>query len=290
MTGSIGIVGAGAVGKGLAHALFKTPGISVSLFARSGLYTAPFAVEENGSLFQHQGQATAPKRFDLLFFTMKSYDLESALATWLKVPAEKYILLGNGYLEPILQPFRSLFPEASFVKGVVTRGAKFEDEVLKLSDGGRFSWGKEGLESALEKSLMEAAPELQWDPESCSARKDKWYCNTVLNTLSGAFRLPNNGSALGLGEIDGLATEVYELGTELWPEWKKAGEKLRLRTLLENMIRATRDNENSMAVDVRLGRPTEVAVLSGAAKILADHEKRFPLLTRLQSRIEHQKI
>lgn len=269
MLSSVAIVGAGAVGLALAHDFFKTGSIDVDLFGRNGPYTGPLAVEDLGQSFLWETAASKAKAYQAIFFTVKSYDLKSALDDWLNTPADQYFLLGNGYLEPIIAPYRRKFPNKNFVKGVVTRGARFNEQgVLILSDGGAIKWGLDG----------------------CALRQDKWYCNTVLNTLSGAFRLPDNGAALLREEFDELSEEVYELGCEVFPEWRKSGEKQRLRALVESMIRATSANENSMAVDVRLGRRTEIGVLSGIAEGIEGHERRFPLLRSLGKMIEGQKL
>jgi ketopantoate reductase len=106
----------------------------------------------------------------------------------------------------------------------------------------------------------------------------------VLNTLSGANRLPSNGDAAKLfaQDLERLAQEVFALSRELWPDWQPSWTVL--WTKLEQLIRSTATNENSMARDVRLGRKTEAEVLSGLV-LQAKQPRSYPLLLDLHQRL-----
>ena len=62
-------------------------------------------------------------------------------------------------------------------------------------------------------------------------------------------------------------------------DWPLAREDLYAAML--QLIEATASNENSMARDVRLGRPTESSFLAG----LAQDQRAYPLLTSLHAEI-----
>lgn len=286
MTKRVAIVGAGAVGHMMAY-LLQSAGFEVVLFGREGprnLSVPVLIADETKQLEIHSQNLDA----DIWLFATKAYDLAAALLDWLpKIPKDRpLVLLANGFLEPALLELRRQFPDRILRKAVVSRGAKFDDEGrLLLSPRGEILWGAKEEPHAIEKEIMTAlsAKGFRWDEKACDARKTKWFCNTVLNTLAGARRLSRNGDALHQEEFASLCHEVYELGLSFWPEWQ--GEEEVLKTRLKALIAMTSENENSMAVDVRLGRKTERDFLSGYVLKAENGEKRFPWLYAL-----HQKL
>ena len=202
------------------------------------------------------------------------------------------MLLGNGYLEPGLAEIRRRFPDHKLRKGVVNRGARFtEDDALEISPKGEVIWGEFSQSaSPWEKALLSRLESegFAWDSHVCKARQDKWFCNTVLNTLCGVYRLKRNGDASMLNDYGELCHEVYELGSAFWPEWR--GQEARLKAKLDALIVATGDNENSMARDMRLGRATEAEFLSGHVKAFPDASRRFPLLSAFHSQLTSRSI
>lgn len=281
--GSVAIVGAGAVGQMLAF-FMRSVGVSnVVCYGRHG----PVALSGR-VLFHDQSTTlgsdlTAPSH-QLWLFATKAYDLVPALEQWLpKVEGTTPLsILSNGFIEPELSGIRSRFPQHELRKGVVSRGARMlADGTLALSPKGEIRWGGANGVKGFERSLMQALASkgFVWDPEVCKARKEKWFCNTVLNTLCGVYRLKRNADAEEQKEYAKLCHEVYELGLEFWPEWK--GQEELLHKKLAALVATTADNENSMAVDMRLGRKTEAAFLSGHVLRFQDRERRFPLLSHL---------
>jgi ketopantoate reductase len=101
--------------------------------------------------------------------------------------------------------------------------------------------------------------------------------------LAGAYRLSRNADALLQSDFDPLCHEVYLLGLGFWPDW--AGQEEFLKAKLKGLIAMTSENENSMAVDVRLGRKTESEFLSGYVMMEENAQIRFPRLYAL-----HQKL
>ena len=287
------IIGAGALGKAIAYGFRQAALGQVVLYGRRGPVTEGYSVLDRKKLHTLFLPVSLANEASQYFFTTKAYDLPSALRDWMPriSSGSRIVILCNGYIEPLLTDIRVEFPHHVLRKGIVTRGAKFlTTGVLELSEQGHISWGDSGPMSDFERALFSIRPEFRWDAEACRSRRDKWYCNTVLNTLSGAHRLPFNGAALDHPDYPVLAEEVFVLGKTLWPDWSNDAERLRLKTLLNNLIQATRHNENSMAVDVRQNRSTEIDVLSGIAKGIPGYEQKFPLLTKLHRTIERMRM
>lgn len=287
------MIGAGALGKALAYGLQQAALGGVGLYKRSGPLTDSYPVLDQAVLHEVKLDPVEPSAAVQYFFAVKTYDLVAALKEWLpRIPSSaRIVLLCNGYIEGLLTNVRSEFPKHVLHKGVVTRGAKFlPNGTLELSEEGQICWGDQGEPSAFENELFERRSEFRWEFDACRRRRDKWYCNTVLNTLSGAHRLACNGAALEHPDYQRLADEVFQLGLMLWPDWAAESERSRLKLLLDRLIHSTRNNENSMAVDVRLNRPVEIEVLSGIAKTVAAYEQSFPLLTHLHRTIETRRV
>lgn len=144
MKKSVSIVGAGALGKALAYSLIQVEDCDVKLYGRRGLVHEPFHVIDQHHLKRVEPSTSDSMASDLYFFTVKAYDLLSALDFWLPhiPPSSPLIFLSNGYIEPLLSPIRVRFPHHSLIKGLATRGAKFlPTGDLQLSDQGQISWG-----------------------------------------------------------------------------------------------------------------------------------------------------
>ncbi len=288
MSGYIQIIGAGALGKMLAHLLTQA-GFSARLYGRRGLFREPTTIVEAGREYPLLWKEEASGEALLTLITTKAYDLLGALEGGGYSQNVPLVLLCNGYIEPLIKTFRSSHPHLTIRKGLVTRGAKPDgDDRLVLSAKGEVSWGAEsGDLTPIEQEIFAKVSSIKYDQAVCRSRKIKWYCNTVLNTLAGAYRLPSNGAALSHPDYPILNAEVFALMSELWPgEFQDASA---MRSLLDELIKMTEANENSMAVDVRLGRRTEIEVLSAIAFTQKDHARKFPRLTELHKKLQNQK-
>ncbi len=286
----IQIIGAGALGKMLAH-LLSQAGFKVKLYGRSGLYSGSTWIKEGDREFaltlNHDD--SSPSEPALCLVTTKAYDVPEVLSQGRFAHNGPMVLLCNGYIEPLIKDFRSIYPDLEIRKGVVTRGAKpAPDGRLILSAKGSIAWGggKHGL-TPIEKEIFARVEGVQFDPFACRNRKVKWYCNTVLNTLAGAFRLPSNAAALTHPLYEELNAEVFALMRELWPG--EFSDARAMKQILDDLIKMTEANENSMAVDVRLGRRTEIEVLSGVALTVNDALIKFPRLTELHKTLQSEK-
>lgn len=284
----IGIVGPGAVGHMLSFFIQKHAQLPVQMIGRRG--SQELLAEIFWDNTWHELRVEQSEQLcDLLMVVVKSYDLAAALRGAL--PRLKaggvVLLLGNGYLAPLLEPWQAERPELTWRKGTVTRGVRLEAPGrFVLSAAGQVVWGSESAQLPLEREIFTrlAAFDFRWEPKICDLRKEKWFYNTVLNTLAGVYHLPRNGDALKLfaQELEILAQESFALGKELWPTWSASYP--RLWNGLLHLIRATENNENSMARDVRLGRRTEAAVLSGTLELARD-KTLYPLLMDFHQRL-----
>ncbi len=285
----LGIIGPGALGHMLGFFLKKSQAeLAFQMLAHEGPRVITAKILWQGQEFdlkidQTQGLC------DTFIVLVKSYHLTEAMQQHLPRLhlGGTVILLGNGYLEPLLAPYRSARPDITWRKGLVTWGVKRdENDRYSLSPSGTIVWGGPGAPSSTEGLVLAALRDYggQWAVDACDRRKAKWFCNTVLNTLCGAYRLPSNGAAWQLfrQDLEALSTEVYRLGREIWPEWTASKENL--GETLRRLIEMTADNENSMARDLRLGRQTEADVLSGCLSLSAV-PSRYSLLSSFHERV-----
>ncbi len=284
----IGIVGPGALGHMLSFFIQKAGNTPVQLIGRQGPQEIHAEIFWENS-WQSCEVPLSDEPCDMLLVVVKSYDLLVALEN--SLPRLKaggvLVLLGNGYLEALVSELRQGQTQVLWRKGLVTRGVRLEGEKrFVLSSEGKILWGGRDPVHPLEQNLFDALQSFGfgWAQDACELRREKWFFNTVLNTLTGVYHLPSNGDALRLfaQELEVLAEEVFALGQELWPDWTKSWDQLWIRLL--QLIKATENNENSMARDVRLGRRTEAAVLSGCLA-LAKNRSAYPLLEGFDRRL-----
>ncbi|HET9238920.1 MAG TPA: ketopantoate reductase C-terminal domain-containing protein [Oligoflexus sp.] len=288
----VGILGPGAVGHMLAFFLNQVHGLQVQMRGRSGLLSAgqPIVFQNGPEAALRLSTEGPPPR--LWFACLKAHALVDGLRAWMQDQAAgtQIIILSNGYIEPLLIPLRRESPNILFRKGLVTRGIKRDASgAYVIGPKGQVIWGEERSPTALEDLILrELGPHgFQWNTQACRLRREKWYFNTCLNTLSGVHRYARNGLAAeeGRDELEALSHEVLLLARELWPDWQPAH-----RDLWQNLLRLianTADNENSMAADVRLGRPTEAAVLSGMVHQAHD-PSAYPILLALDHKLKSQ--
>lgn len=284
----LGILGAGAVGHMLAFFLREKASIPLELWGRYGPLRQAHSVSWQGKThsisLSWQGESPS-----LWFCALKAHALQTGLRQLLPKlkPGSQVIIVSNGYIETLLLPLRREFPDILLRKGLVSRGVKRSpagDYVIGAE--GQVLWGDELAKSSKEELILR---ELQnfgfsWDPDTCLLRREKWFCNTTLNTLCGVYHLASNGDALRFhgSELENLAREVYALMGEIWPGSQVKWEELWQKLL--QLIASSSDNENSMAADVRFGRRTEADVLSGLVRVARD-PARYPLLDNFNRRL-----
>jgi ketopantoate reductase len=284
----VGILGPGAVGHMLAFFLNHMQDLKVQMRGRSGLLSSGQAVVfQNGpETLRLSTEGPVPR---LWFACLKAHALVDGLRALMQdlSAGSQIIILSNGYIEPLLLPLRRESPNIFLRKGLVTRGIKRDGAAYRIGPKGQVIWGEERNPSPLEEHIIRelGGHGFQWNTQACRLRREKWYFNTCLNTLCGVHRYARNGLAAeeGRDELEALSHEVLALARELWPDWQPAH-----RDLWQNLLRLianTTDNENSMAADVRLGRPTEAPVLSGMVHQSHD-PTAYPILLAFDQKLK----
>ena len=235
-------------------------------------------------------QGTPTENPAAILFAVKAFDLEAALreheAKWPKeIP---FVTLCNGYIWSVIAKLKPILNDRPIRIGMTTIGStiKSDGTIEVFSAGTMTAWGNWGLSkprpSEGELRLLRRFPKGQWIDDIRPHIRQKWIFNTVINTLAAAHKLPDNAT---LKKHRDEATEIFaesmQLADKIWPDlpWDISGEDLSKK--LWDVVNVTARNENSMARDMRLNRPTESAYLAG----IAEQHDGFPGLKRLHSLI-----
>jgi ketopantoate reductase len=237
-----------------------------------------------------EGAPTSPP--PAVLFTVKAFDLERALreqaTRWpVDIP---FVTLCNGYIWPVIEKLgRVVLGHRPIRLGMTTLGSTVApDGSLRIfSEGSMTAWGHVGTPSqsptAEELSLLKRFPNGQWHDDMGPWLRQKWIFNVVINTMAAAYRLPNNGQLRGYrDEVEACLSEACDLAKIIWTNIPSALSEQELSNRLWQLIESTSKNENSMARDVRLQRPTESAFLAG---ISMDFDG-FPALKKLHKSID----
>lgn len=289
----IAIIGPGAVGTLLASDLQKLA--SLSVHGPKG----PVAIDAwiEGGVREHvkieKASVSGYVESDMVFVTTKAYHLETVLPKILPElkPGTIVVILCNGYIESFVENYAKKFPDIRWRLGSVTYGIRpilsetpkppnLRHRFITSSEGNIFvgPYLKADKKSELEKKVYMTSSLLTWSDNISIERQKKWLMNVTINTLAAVHRLKTNGDLLKLRtEVDRIFGEAWELAAELYEPWKLP--KKRLHEQLYTLIEATRDNENSMARDLRLNRPLEIAFLSGLAS------ERYPDIRCLHEKL-----
>jgi 2-dehydropantoate 2-reductase len=287
------MIGPGAVGMFLAQRLLRR-GVSVGFVGPEG----PRAVRQtfkacDGVFDLNLPMPTAAEiaDSDLAFVVVKAFQLSQALsATRGLKPGTPVIVTVNGAIHEVVSHEQRRSPQLLWRLGSCTFGVSrtatgvFEQRSLRGEVLiGPFS--REESPSLAEQTIIQNDPEVfAWRPDMLQLYRRKWLYNTVINTLCAVMRHPRNGELLNDEPLVGLVfDEAYRLGETLWGPW--AFERKALYSGVIDLIRATAENENSMARDVRLGRRTESEFLAGLAK----DRRAYPRLMEFHQRIEAAK-
>lgn len=283
------VVGPGAVGLFIAQRLIRL-GVSVGFVGPEG----PRAVHQtfracDGPIDLRVPAPTSTQlgSTDLAFVVVKAFQLAEALqATRQLKPGTAVIVLVNGAIHEVVEREKKRSPHLLWRLGSCTFGVSRTEGGIyeQRSQTGEILLGPFSSEEAptrAEEFIVQKDPKVfAWRPEMMQLYRRKWLFNTVINTLCAVHRLPRNGELLkDLPMVDAVFDEAYRLGMALWGVWSFGRESLYLGVL--DLIRATADNENSMARDVRLGRRTESEFLAGLAK----DSTLYPLLTEFHERV-----
>ncbi len=283
--GTVGLIGWGALSHGLAFWLAHVPEIAVAATHREGLVNGSKATfrcrEISTSSLTVTLKSTAPAQWDTAWLCVRAPDLLSAAREWLPRlrPGIPVTILCNGRIEDEVRTLRAEFPHFRWRQGVAFFGTKEEGDGWLVSGGGKVLLGaldRNDSSTTFEDHVWQALASagFLWVKNPREVVREKWWLNTVLNTLCARWRLAENRLALQYpDELRQLGEEAYALGEELdgaWPQELSLYQKA-----LQELIQATAANENSLARALRLKLPHENEYLGG---VVEKARGAYPLL------------
>ncbi|MBM4252661.1 MAG: hypothetical protein FJ146_11870 [Deltaproteobacteria bacterium] len=293
------IIGDGAVGTGVAS-LLAGLGLAPRFIGRSGPVAVDAVVQGYGTDdATWQGHVPAATAADvatasLAVVTVKAFDVAQALRECRALPAGAAVWpLGNGAIYEALSLEIERRPDLVWRLGYCTFGISVTAprHYAWRSRTGEFAVGP-SHQSAPSKSALtpveamifaRAPRQFKWHSQIAWLHRRKWLFNTVINSMTATRQLAHNGDLLAdLPSLVAVFHETWLLGGQLWGAWPLAREDV-YHALLK-LIEATAANENSMARDRRLGRPTETDFLAG----LAHDERAYPLLTAMHRTLKNE--
>lgn len=296
MDSQILIVGAGAIGAGIAARL-QLLGFSSLIMGRKGPSNMPVRFSGWNSQFLFETKKLDEidlKAISLVFFATKAFDLEGAVRRIVKyLPPECSIIpISNGYTEPQIKGVSKEIPGRLWRNGFCSFASSQTSESsyeLRSTKGG-VVFGPLGVKSMearqhpspIEQDFLnrDGGEFFTWADPVAPSQHLKWFYNTVINTVCASYKLSNNGQALEkIPLMRELSSEAFKLGIEIWGQWSVTEEKI-----FENLIAlitSSAANENSMARDVRLQKRTESEWLAGIAK----GRSSYPLLNQYHNQI-----
>lgn len=265
---TVGILGAGALGQLLAHALSEQ-GYEVSLLRRPGqprvlrshqLFSLSDA--EHHHDFAHCG-SDQPQRLSAVLVLTKAQDCLSALTPLLAwLPEDVPLVLLHNGLGP-QQAAAKRWPERPWWAGSLTDGALKLDahSVRHTGQGQRRAGPLSGVaaDTPLPDTLVKLG--FHFDGQILDALWQKLTVNLLINPLTARERVCN-GALLAegyRGELVALSEEIALVGQSL-------GQKEPAHVILERALgvaEATAANHSSMLQDVQAGRPTELEAITG---------------------------
>lgn len=295
------IIGTGNLALGLAYYL-KQAGYAPRLLSRDG------ALEMAGFRLSGMPGEAKPWVVDLpaarpeeiraarvALVAVKSYQLRQALAQHLPALGKGTVVIpvGNGAVDREIQAAAGPFSDLILRLGITTIAVSDDGQgKLRLRNPeARVEWGPldpPAEATPAEQELVANAGTLfHWNAEILIAFRKKWLFNTVINSLCGVMRLRKNGWLLRHRQALMRAfSEAFALAEEHWGEWPAKVTAEALFAQLLALLEATFENENSMAKDVRLKRPTETGQLAG----LAQQHEGFPFLRDLDARLRGELV
>lgn len=296
----MGLLGWGALAHGIAFWLSKVPQVRLAAVGRTQQVSETFSARESwrAPASTITVEAIPLAQWDSALLCTRAPDLRTAARQWLPqlragIPVG---VLSNGRIENELLILRAEFPQFVWRRGLVYFGAREDGRDWLISGGGKTLYGAidpyaasdRNAETSLEKHVFLHLKEhgFLWVHDPQSVAREKWWLNTVLNTICARWELPENRLALQHAEaLKELGREIYALGEELdgpWPQPLSYYE-----TTLGALIQSTAANENSLARALRLKLPHENDFLGGVVK----HAKgSYPLLREYVAAIDQKSI
>lgn len=296
---TIPIIGTGSLAIGIAY-LLRRAGYAPRLIGREGpLEIAGFKLkgfDETLPIHFPQASAAEIQSAQICFVAVKAYQLKLALVQHLPrfKDGAAIIPVGNGAIDRELIEVAAEFPKLLIRLGITTLAVSDEGKgkLAMRNATPQTLWGRlKSQDVAIQTDETELTESgsgyFKWNDSISLAYRKKWLFNTVLNSLCGVFTLPKNGEALKHSKAMMRAfAEAYSLAEEHWGEWPEAYAAEGLFSELLALVETTYENENSMARDRRLGRPTETAYLAGVSRAY----EGYPFLKELDDKLRGETL
>ncbi len=263
----VSVVGAGALGT-FYGTMLSSSGQDVTLVCREkDVETLKRGIHVEGMLERdaRPSVASSPPPSDLVFVTVKAYDVEAAVRGVRLKPDTLVVVVHNG-LGPDEAAAAVLgrghvaagvsYCGVTFLEPGKVRLAGYTETVLGSIEPavtGRLAIAREALEKAgLKARIAEDIRAAQWE---------KLFANIAINPITAITGL-NNGMLLEVPELEALVRQTVA-------EAENVSKALGIKTSvdpLENTLKVIRDtygNRSSMLQDVARGRRTEIDALNG---------------------------
>ena len=214
----------------------------------------------------------------VILFAVKAFDLKQALiehsSRWPE--ALPFVTLSNGFILREIAAALPMLGQRPIRIGMTTIGSKVNHDhsITIFKQDTITAWGPWNASTEIpaqptaeELKVLKHFPNGQWHNDIRPLICRKWILNVVLNSLCAAHGLESNGRLKEFRrEAEELISEAHALAQELWPGLTEIPSPDDAAQTLWQVVDSTAGNENSMARDVRLGRPTESDFLAGMAR------------------------
>ncbi len=265
---NITVLGPGAVGSLWACYLQKA-GHNVSLWTRNSI---PFelsfslnAKENSSHSFSCNVQKLLPQ-CDLLFITVKAWQVESALLPLLPLLSKDTILLfmhnGMGAIDAIKERVN----HHPVLQATTTHGAlKENNHTVKHTGLGQTVIGPfNSLGNQcqfIQEVLSHSLPSIEWNPEIKIALWKKLAINCAINPLTAIHQCQNGHLAHSdiHQDVIRICSEVQQVLQQENVEWTET----ELVSIVNQVISATSENYSSMNRDCFYQRKTEIDYITG---------------------------
>jgi 2-dehydropantoate 2-reductase len=263
----ISVVGAGALGT-FYSAMLAASGQDVTLLCRPGDREALEAgISITGAMQADEKPhiSVSPVPSDLIFVTVKAYDVASAVGNLAFNPGTLVVIISNGLGSD--EVAASIIGNCRVAAGVAYCGvAHLEPGKVKLAGytetvlGSTDAAARDRLDLAV-MALEQAGLKARIAEDIRAAQWEKLFANVGINATTAITGL-NNGKLLEVPELKGLVAAAVSEAAEVA---RAAGIRICKDPveLTYEVIRNTADNRSSMLQDMARVKRTEIDVLNG---------------------------
>lgn len=289
---NITILGPGAVGSLWACYLQKA-GHNVSLWTRSSTpseISLSLNSKENSSHSFSCNDKESLIHCDLLFITVKAWQVENALIPLLPLLSQETILLfmhnGMGAIDAIKEQIN----HHPILQATTTHGAlKESTHSVKHTGFGHTVIGPFNLLGNqcqfIQEVLTHSLPSIEWNPEIKVALWKKLAINCAINPLTAIHQCQNGHLAHSdiHQDVTRICSEVHQVLQQEGLEWAET----ELVSTVNQVISATSENYSSMNRDCFYQRKTEIDNITGyLLQRAAQHGISAPINQTLYNQIK----